>query len=84
MDANCKNYNQTTEPNGPICEKCHHDRFPNKTIREEIEGEFVKKQQCKKATRVCKLNSFSVKTQRWKLDGPMLKNKEEVIKKSKK
>ena len=40
------------------------------------EGEFVKKQQCKKATRVCKLNSFSDKTQRWKLDGPMLKNKE--------
>ena len=40
------------------------------------EGEFVKQQQCKKATRVYKLNSFSDKTQRWKLDGPMLKNKE--------
>ena len=32
------------------------------------------------ATRVCKLNSFSDKTQRWKLDGTVLKNKEGVWK----
>ena len=43
-------------------------------------GEFVKKQQCKKATRVCKLIFFSDKTQRWTLDGTMLKNEEGVWK----
>ena len=44
-------------------------------------GEFVKKQQCKKATRVCKLNSFSDKTQRWKLgNNKKLENKEGVWK----
>ena len=35
-------------------------------------GEFVKKQQCKKAT-TFKFDSFP--DQRWKLDGSMLKNK---------
>ena len=47
-----------------------------KVILKTIGGEFVKKQQCKKVTSVCKLNSFSDKNQKWKLDGPMLKNKE--------
>ena len=41
-------------------------------------GEFVKKQQCKKATRVCKLNYFSDSL--WKLDGYMLQNKEGIWK----
>ena len=45
-----------------------------------LEGEFVRKQQCKKATRVCKLNSFPDKSQRWKLDDKMLKNKAGVWK----
>ena len=41
----------------------------------------MKKQQCKKATRVCKLNSFSDKIQRWKLDDyNKLKNKEGIWK----
>ena len=44
-------------------------------------GEFVKKQQCKKATRVCKLNSFSDIFQRWKLgNNKKLENKEGVWK----
>ena len=47
---------------------------------ESLAGEFVIKQQCKKATRVCKFNSFSGKTQRWKLDDNMLKNKAGVWK----
>ena len=38
------------------------------------DGEFVKDQQCKKATRVWIVNSFSA--QRWKIDGSTLKNKE--------
>ena len=43
-----------------------------KTCKQNFElipsdGEFVKKQQCKKVTRVWKLNSFSGKAQRWKL-----------------
>ena len=43
---------------------------------DEGKGEFVKKQQCKKATRICKLNSFSDKTQRWKLgNNKKLENK---------
>ena len=41
-------------------------------------GEFVKKQQCKKATRISKYNSFL--DQRWKIDGNMLKNKAEIWK----
>ena len=49
---------------------------PWKGILDEEKGEIVKKKQCKKATRVCKPNSFSDKTQRWKLNGQMLKNKE--------
>ena len=45
------------------------------------EGEFVKKQQCKKATRICKLNSFSDKSQRWKLGyDKKLKNNEGIWK----
>ena len=45
-------------------------------------GEFVKKrQQCQKATRVCKLNSFPDKTQRWKLgNNKTLENEEGVWK----
>ena len=44
-------------------------------------GEFVKKQQFKKATRVCKLNSFSDETQRWKLhNSKKLENQEGVWK----
>ena len=44
-------------------------------------GEFVIKQQCTKATWVCKLNSFSDKTQRWKLgNNKKLENKEGVWK----
>ena len=44
-------------------------------------GKFVKKQQCKKATRICKLNSFSDKTRRWKLgNNKKLENKEGVWK----
>ena len=39
----------------------------------QIMSEFVKKWQCKKATRIPKFNSFS--DQRWKLDGNMLENK---------
>ena len=46
----------------------------------QAKGEFLKKQQCKKSTRICKLNSFSDKTQRWKLDDNMLKNKAGVWK----
>ena len=46
----------------------------------QAKGEFLKKQQCKKATRIFKLNSFSDKTQRWKLDDNMLKNKAGVWK----
>ena len=42
------------------------------------DGEFVKKKQCKKATWVWKINSFS--DQRWKLDGSVLKNKAGVWK----
>ena len=45
-------------------------------VNPKPKGEFVKKQHCKKATRVCKLNSFSDEIQRWKLNGLMLKNKE--------
>ena len=36
------NYHQTTEPNGPICEKCHHKRFPNETIQEKLGDANVK------------------------------------------
>ena len=47
----------------------------------DLVGEFVKKQQCKKATRICKLNSFSDKTQRWKLhNSKKLENQEGVWK----
>ena len=43
-------------------------------IQQNLEGEFVKKKQFKKATRVWQLNSFSA--QRWKLDDDnLLKNK---------
>ena len=40
---------------------------------EKFSGEFIKKQQCKKATRVRKINYIS--EQRWKLDDFMLENK---------
>ena len=43
------------------------------TLDDGAGGEFVKEQQCKKATRVWIVNSFSV--QRWKLDGTTLKEK---------
>ena len=47
---------------------------------DEGKGEFVRKQQCKKATRICKLNSFS-DNQKWKLgNNKKLKNKERVWK----
>ena len=36
------NYHQTTEPSGPICEKCHHQHFPNKTIQEKLGDANVK------------------------------------------
>ena len=36
-----------------------------------------RKQQCRKATRVCKFNSFSG-SQLWKLDGSMLQNKDKI------
>ena len=50
-------------------------------IRSAHDSEFVKKQQCKKATSICKLNSFSDKTQRWKLvNNNKLENKEGVWK----
>ena len=50
-------------------------------VADGIGGEFVKQQQCKKATRICKLNSFSDKTQRWKLgNNKKLENKEGVWK----
>ena len=39
-------------------------------IQQNLEGEFVKKKQFKKATRVWQLNSFSA--QRWKLDDDKL------------
>ena len=42
------------------------------------DGEFVKKQRCKKATRVLEINSFSV--QRWKLDDNLLKDKAGLLK----
>ena len=42
-------------------------------------GEFVKKQQCKKSTRVCKLNHFSG-SHLWKLNGSMLQNKAKIWK----
>ena len=61
------------EPTAPLL----GEKRCGSTSPDEI-GEFVKQQQCKKATRVCKLNSFSDKTQRWKLDGEMLINKEGV------
>ena len=48
---------------------------------EDQNGEFVKKKQCKKATSVCKLNSFPDKTQRWKLgNNKRLENEEGVWK----
>ena len=36
------NYHQTTELSGPICEKCHHKRFPNKTIQKKLGDDNVK------------------------------------------
>ena len=47
---------------------------------DEGKGEFVKNQQCKKATRICKLNSFSDNTQKWKLNNKKLENKAGVSK----
>ena len=49
----------------------NHTGFVVKEV--PLNGEFVKKQRCKKATRVLKINSFSV--QRWKLDDNLLKDK---------
>ena len=71
--GDCCNNNNTSYDK--YCERCIECKISNF-------GEFVKKPQCKKATRVCKLNHFSDKTQRWKLDSNTgkLENKEGVWK----
>ena len=48
-----------------------------KKNRRNIDGKFVKMQQCKKSTRVCKLNHFSG-SHLWKLNGSILQNKAEI------